>query len=1206
MSARQDAVRAAEAQGGLLTAVVILAAAGAVAVFSATAPLAMDQALPPHFLRHGAALLLGAGLIYLTSRVPVAAWRALAGPLYLLSLVALVATLGMGRTAGGAQRWLVIPGVGVGFQPAEIMKLTTVLLLCVLLARKDGRADVTGRQFLVALGLAALPATLCLLQPDLGSAVILCALAGLMLLVAGARVTHLALPALAGTLAVALYIAVRPYAWKRWVGFLDPWERASTEGFQLVQSFVAFGRGGIAGVGVGDGRQKLYYLPEAHNDFILSVVAEETGLIGVLVILGAFIALLIAGLANRPRREGPALASARVRDHGPPDPAGGTERRRRDGLPPDQGPDAALPVLRPHLTPRRVSHGRNPALGRAPGRTSSAEAARMTWIIAGGGTGGHVTPALALGEELRSRGVRTHFIGTDRGIERRLVPENGFELTVLPSRPFVGRGALDRLRALTALAWTSLRAVFVLRRLEARIVVAVGGYASLPPAVAGWLLRRPVVLINPDAEPGLSNRVLSRIATRVFAAFPGSERHFAHPERVVVTGVPLRQSLRDAFADAAAPPERKDPAERHLFAFGGSLGSQQINDALLASTDLLDATHLHIVHQTGPDERDRVAKAWADAGFDAHVVAFEDDMPSRYRWADLVVCRAGATSLAELTLSGRPAILVPLAHVGGGEQAANARALEAAGGAVVFDGAGFDPGAFATTLADLLGDRTRLEAMSAASGGLARPNAVTQVVDACEALTMGGDAWTDRLGQLERIHFVGIGGIGMCGIAELLLVRGHLVTGTDLADGPTVERLRRLGAEVGIGHDAGAVSGADLVVVSSAIRATNPEVVAATEAGIPVIPRAEMLAELMRLQDGIAIAGTHGKTTTTSLTAHILDAAGVDPTVVVGGRVMGTTAPDRTGARLGKGSLMVAEADESDGSFLRLAPVIAVVTNLEPEHMDHYGHPDALDDAFVEFANRLPFWGRVILCVDDVGVQRILPRITRRRTTVGFSAQADWRALDVRADGAGMRFDVTHAGDAVGSVHLPLPGRHNVANALCALAVADEVGVSIDTARASLAGFGGVERRFETKGRTRGIWVVDDYGHHPTEIRATLAAARSAHAGRLVAIFQPHRFSRTRDHFDEFAAAFHDADVLVLTEIYAASEDKLPGIDSATLADAVRDRGHRDVRFISDLDAIPEVLAPELREGDLVLTLGAGSVTHVGPRLLSALAEASP
>ena len=460
---------------------------------------------------------------------------------------------------------------------------------------------------------------------------------------------------------------------------------------------------------------------------------------------------------------------------------------------------------------------------------------------------------------------------------------------------------------------------------------------------------------------------------------------------------------------------------------------------------------------------------------------------------------------------------------------------------------------------------------------------------------------TSRLGQLDRIHFVGIGGIGMCGIAELLLRRGHGVSGSDLADGPTLVPLRRLGATITIGHDAAAVGQADLVVASSAIRATNPELQEAVRLGIPVVPRAEMLAELMRLQDGIAVAGTHGKTTTTSLIAHLLDAGGLDPTVVVGGRVMGTGAPERTGARLGQGQLMVAEADESDGSFLRLAPVIAVITNVEPEHLDHYGSSEALDAAFIEFANRLPFWGRAVLAVDDPGVQRLLPSITRRRTTYGLSAQADWRALDVETSAGGMQFAVARIGGRLGEVRRPLPGAHNVLHARAALAVADEAGVPFSRAAGALAEFGGVERRFETKGRSRGVWVVDDYGHHPTEVRATLAAARGAHAGRIVVVFQPHRYSRTRDHFDDFAAAFHEADVLVLTEIYAAGEDKIPGLDSSALCEAIRGRGHRDVRFVGDLERVPTAIAPELRDGDLVLTLGAGSINRVGNEILAAL-----
>ncbi|HEY8120922.1 MAG TPA: UDP-N-acetylmuramate--L-alanine ligase, partial [Myxococcota bacterium] len=396
-----------------------------------------------------------------------------------------------------------------------------------------------------------------------------------------------------------------------------------------------------------------------------------------------------------------------------------------------------------------------------------------------------------------------------------------------------------------------------------------------------------------------------------------------------------------------------------------------------------------------------------------------------------------------------------------------------------------------------------------------------------------------RFRGVKQIHFVGIGGIGMCGLAELLLAQGYGVSGSDLASGATVERLRRLGARVAIGHDSDHVGDADVVVVSSAVRRDNPELAAARARGVPVIPRAEMLAEVMRLKDGIAVAGTHGKTTTTSLIAHLLAAAGLDPTVVVGGRVIGSGAgpseqpawqaaqhreagqaarsepqasgeSDRTGARLGKGPFLVAEADESDGSFLHLSPVVAVITNIEPEHLDHYGTADVMENAFAAFANRLPFWGRAVLCLDDPGVQRLLPRIARRRTTYGLSEPADWVARDLARDGAGSRFAVSRGGESLGTARVRIPGRHNVANALAALAVAAELEVPFPQAADALASFAGVERRFELKGTARGVRVVDDYGHHPTELRATLAAAREQHAGRIVVVFQPHRYTRTR------------------------------------------------------------------------------------------------
>jgi UDP-N-acetylmuramate--alanine ligase len=456
--------------------------------------------------------------------------------------------------------------------------------------------------------------------------------------------------------------------------------------------------------------------------------------------------------------------------------------------------------------------------------------------------------------------------------------------------------------------------------------------------------------------------------------------------------------------------------------------------------------------------------------------------------------------------------------------------------------------------------------------------------------------------RIKHVHFVGAGGIGMCGLAELLHNQGYRVSGSDLRDGPTLERLRSLGIEVQLGHSAENLGSVDVVVYSSAVPPHNPELREAERRGIPVIPRAEMLAESMRLKEGIAVAGSHGKTTTTSLIAHVLSAAGLDPTAVIGGRVFAPdTAPSTT--RLGAGDLLVAEADESDGSFLRLAPVVAVVTNIDPEHLDHYGSYEALQDAFACFANRVPFWGLSVLCLDHPGVQAIVPRMTRRTATYGFASQADWVATGVRIESPGTRFEVRRRAERLGDVRLRLPGRHNVLNALATLAVADELGVPFATSAEALAGFLGIERRFETKGEVAGIRVVDDYGHHPAEIRATLAAAREVHAGRVVVAFQPHRYTRTRDLWNEFVTAFNDADVLVLTDIYPAGEAKIPGIEAAPLAEAIRAHGHHDVRFAANLDDALEALVATATAGDLVVTLGAGSISQLGGRLLAALGK---
>ncbi|MGD8858629.1 MAG: UDP-N-acetylmuramate--L-alanine ligase [Myxococcales bacterium] len=457
-------------------------------------------------------------------------------------------------------------------------------------------------------------------------------------------------------------------------------------------------------------------------------------------------------------------------------------------------------------------------------------------------------------------------------------------------------------------------------------------------------------------------------------------------------------------------------------------------------------------------------------------------------------------------------------------------------------------------------------------------------------------------GRIRSIHFVGIGGIGMSGIAEVLLAHGFEVTGSDLSRGETVERLEGLGARVRQGHRPEHVEGANVVVFSSAVSRDNPELVEARMRGVPVIPRAEMLAELMRLQDGIAIAGSHGKTTTTSLVATVLRAAELDPTVIIGGKlnVLGT------GGARGEGELLVAEADESDGSFLHLTPVISVVTNIDPEHLDHYGDHEGVKQAFVEFANRVPFYGLVVACLDHPDVQDILPRIDKRVATYGLAAQADYCARELRTEGLSTSFELLRRGQSEGRCRVRMPGVHNVLNALATIAVADELGVPLSTIRESLASFEGVHRRFTVLGEAGGITVVDDYGHHPAEVEVTLEAAQRAYGRRIVVAFQPHRYTRTRDLFDELTRAFNRADALLVTDVYPAGEKPIEGADSASLVEAIRAHGHRDVTHVPEQGQLVAELLKRSRSGDIVITLGAGSITRVGPDLIGALAKRSP
>jgi UDP-N-acetylmuramate--alanine ligase len=443
-------------------------------------------------------------------------------------------------------------------------------------------------------------------------------------------------------------------------------------------------------------------------------------------------------------------------------------------------------------------------------------------------------------------------------------------------------------------------------------------------------------------------------------------------------------------------------------------------------------------------------------------------------------------------------------------------------------------------------------------------------------------------GRKRRVHFVGIGGIGMSGIAEVLLTLGYVVSGSDLVESETTRRLARLGARIHLGpHDAAHVSeDIDVLVISSAVTFANPEVTRARDLKIPVIPRAEMLAELMRMKYGVAVAGSHGKTTTTSLVAAVLRGAGRDPTMVIGGklRALGTN------ARLGQGDFLVAEADESDGTFLLLSPIVAVVTNIDREHLDYYRDMDRLRDAYLQFIHRVPFYGLAVLCIDNVNVRALLPQVRKRFVTYGTSPDADWQARDLRVSGLETVFEAWRAERPLGLVRLRMPGRHHALNALAALAVAEDLEIPFRIAAHALEEFGGIHRRFEVKGEERDILVVDDYAHHPEEIRATLRAAREGFPRRLVVAFQPHRYTRTRDLFADFLEAFDDADAVVLTEVYSAGEERLDGVSAEALYQALKRRGHLDVRYVPARERVAEALLESVRPGDLVLTLGAGDI----------------
>ena len=456
-----------------------------------------------------------------------------------------------------------------------------------------------------------------------------------------------------------------------------------------------------------------------------------------------------------------------------------------------------------------------------------------------------------------------------------------------------------------------------------------------------------------------------------------------------------------------------------------------------------------------------------------------------------------------------------------------------------------------------------------------------------------------QFGKVRHIHFVGIGGIGMSGLAELLINLGYDVSGSDLRATEVTRRLANLGGKIFEGHRKDHIEGADVVVYSSAVATNNPEISGATDRHIPVIPRAEMLAELMRLKYGVAVAGAHGKTTTTSMVASILTCGQLDPTVVIGGRL---DIWGGSNAKLGQGDILVAEADESDGSFLALSPTIAVVTNIDHEHMDHYGDMEAIRQTFINFINKVPFYGTAILCLDNEEIQSIIPRLKKRYLTYGMSPQADLQAKDLKKEQWGSSLEAVYHGGSLGRLTVGIPGEHNVLNALAAAAVGLELELDIEVIKEGLRALGGLSRRFQVKGEKAGILLLDDYGHHPTEIMATLHTAKECWPDRrLIVAFQPHRYTRTQALLDRFAISFNDADILVVSPIYPAGEPPIEGVTADRLAQSIKEHGHKDVIYCPHQDEVVPTLQGLVKPGDLVMTLGAGNIHQEGDRLFDML-----
>ncbi len=830
-----------------------------------------------------------------------------------------------------------------------------------------------------------------------------------------------------------------------------------------------------------------------------------------------------------------------------------------------------------------------------------------------------MVPALAIADELRASGADVSFIGTRERAEAELVPAAGYDISHLSVSGLDRRNPLRAALAIVRATRAVVSSLRLLRRTRADAVLAAGGYVAGPVGVAAVLSRTPLVLSESDSHLGLANRLLAPFARTVCLSFPIEGRD---GKRYLVTGRPVTRAIRDARRDDARARLGIAAAARCLFVFGGSLGARSINLAAIEAFG--EQQSFVVVHVSGRRDFPELSRRLERLGRPPHYRLYEylDSLADPLAASDLVLARSGG-SVFEIAAAAKPALLVPYPHATASHQRDNARWMADAGAAVAIDDSRLDRALLSRMVPDLLADDERLASMSSAAAALARPDAAERISG--ELLRAGeksqpapqdfgeksqpapqdsGD-WSAR-----RLHFVGIGGAGMSGLALIARRLGAQVSGCDRAESAYTAMLRESGIELSIGHSPEHVHPGMEVVVSTAIPDDGPELLAAREQGVPILHRGELLSEVASLRRLIAVSGTHGKTTTAAMAAHALVACGVDPSFLIGAELRGDSDGGAANASWGDGGWLVAEADESDRSFLRLSPEIAVVTNLELDHHTTYGSLVELEQAFHDFLTRVPKGGSAVLW-DRPELRTLVPEGIRA-VTYDVLDEADATshapylgARSLRAQAGGVGFELWRSGERISEVRLPVPGRHNVLNALAALAASELAGCDLEQAACSLAGFRAAGRRFELRGESRGVRVFDDYAHHPTEVVATLDAARSLQPQRLIAVFQPHLYSRTRHLHRELGRALVGADVVVVLDVYAARErpeGELAGVTGKLVAESSADHAPgREVWWLPTLDEAHAMLSPRLSAGDLVVTLGAGDVDRLAEWLVADL-----